>query len=91
MSPSVGVVVFPGSNCEQDVAVASRNLGAEPVMVWHGDDALPDVDIVVLPAESFAGVEKALEADKALSAAESRERIAEMVTRRYTAPAKAGD
>lgn len=49
MTPSVGVVVFPGSNCEQDVAVASRNLGAEPVMVWHADKELPDVDIVVLP------------------------------------------
>jgi phosphoribosylformylglycinamidine synthase len=49
MTPSVGVVVFPGSNCEQDVAVASRHLGAEPVMVWHADKQLPDVDIVVLP------------------------------------------
>ena len=49
MTAKVGVVVFPGSNCEQDVAVASRNLGAEPAMVWHGDTELPDVDIVVLP------------------------------------------
>jgi phosphoribosylformylglycinamidine synthase subunit PurQ / glutaminase len=49
MSASVGVVVFPGSNCEQDVAVASKGLGAEPIMVWHGDKELPNVDIVVLP------------------------------------------
>ena len=49
MSASVGIVVFPGSNCEKDVAVASRGLGGEPVMVWHADTELPDVDIVVLP------------------------------------------
>ena len=49
MSASIGIVVFPGSNCEKDVAVASRGLGAEPVMVWHADTELPDVDIVVLP------------------------------------------
>ena len=45
----VGIVVFPGSNCEQDVHTAFGNLGAEPVMVWHADPDLPPVDIVVLP------------------------------------------
>ncbi len=49
MSPRVGIVVFPGSNCERDCHKAFRDLGAEPVMVWHADEALPDVDIVVLP------------------------------------------
>ena len=49
MTATVGIVVFPGSNCEKDVAMASRGLGAEPVMVWHADRELPDVDIVVLP------------------------------------------
>ncbi|MGH2808194.1 MAG: phosphoribosylformylglycinamidine synthase subunit PurQ [Actinomycetota bacterium] len=49
MTASLAVVVFPGSNCEQDVAAASRGLGAEPVMVWHNDTELPDADIVVLP------------------------------------------
>lgn len=49
MSPRVGIVVFPGSNCEQDCNKVFRDLGAEPVMVWHGDDALGDVDIVILP------------------------------------------
>ena len=49
MTASVGIVLFPGSNCEKDVEVASRALGAEPVMVWHGDNELPAVDIVVLP------------------------------------------
>ena len=49
MSGRVGIVVFPGSNCEQDCDKVFRELGAETVMVWHADDALPDVDIVVLP------------------------------------------
>ena len=49
MSARVGIVVFPGSNCERDCEKVFRDMGAEPVMVWHGDDALPDVDIVVLP------------------------------------------
>jgi phosphoribosylformylglycinamidine synthase subunit PurQ / glutaminase len=49
MSTRVGIVVFPGSNCEQDCEKVFRDMGVEPVMVWHADAALPDVDIVVLP------------------------------------------
>ena len=49
MSTRVGIVVFPGSNCEQDCEKVFRDMGAEPVMVWHADDELPNVDIVVLP------------------------------------------
>lgn len=49
MSDRVGIVVFPGSNCEQDCAKVFGDMGAEAVMVWHGDSSLPDVDIVVLP------------------------------------------
>ena len=49
MKPRVGIVVFPGSNCELDVQHASAVLGAEPIMVWHADSELPDVDLVVLP------------------------------------------
>jgi phosphoribosylformylglycinamidine synthase len=45
----VGVVVFPGSNCELDAKNAFASLGAEPVMVWHQESELPDVDLVVLP------------------------------------------
>lgn len=45
----VGVVVFPGSNCELDAKNAFASLGAEPVMVWHQEADLPDVDLVVLP------------------------------------------
>jgi phosphoribosylformylglycinamidine synthase subunit PurQ / glutaminase len=47
--PRVAVVVFPGSNDDRDAALALDGLGAEPVLVWHGDAELPDVDAVVLP------------------------------------------
>ena len=44
------VVVFPGSNCDRDVAVAVENItGTKPHMVWHRDSELPAVDLVVLP------------------------------------------
>jgi phosphoribosylformylglycinamidine synthase subunit PurQ / glutaminase len=46
---NVGIVVFPGSNCELDVAHIVPTFEARPVMVWHGDKELPDVDVVVLP------------------------------------------
>ncbi|MES2754186.1 MAG: phosphoribosylformylglycinamidine synthase subunit PurQ [Pseudomonadota bacterium] len=37
------VVVFPGSNCDRDLAVALRETtGRAPAMVWHGDSDLPD-------------------------------------------------
>jgi phosphoribosylformylglycinamidine synthase len=49
MSGRVGVVVFPGSNCEHDVVEALRGLGGEAELVWHGDRTLGDVDAVVLP------------------------------------------
>ena len=49
MSPRVGIVVFPGSNCELDARVAFAGLDAEPMMVWHDAADLPEVDIVVLP------------------------------------------
>ena len=45
----IGIVVFPGSNCEKDVAHAMKSLGAEPVMVWHAEEKLDDIDVVVLP------------------------------------------
>ncbi len=46
---TVGVVVFPGSNCEHDVAEAVAGLGGTPELVWHGDRRLGAVDAVVLP------------------------------------------
>ncbi len=49
MTTRIGVVVFPGSNCEHDVVEALRGLGAEAELLWHGDAAVGDVDAVVLP------------------------------------------
>ena len=44
------VIVFPGSNCDRDAAVAiEQAMGKPPVMVWHRETALPDVDLIVLP------------------------------------------
>lgn len=45
------VVVFPGSNCDRDMAVALRAAtGQAPDMVWHRDTSLPaGVDLVALP------------------------------------------
>ncbi|MBT8415621.1 MAG: phosphoribosylformylglycinamidine synthase subunit PurQ [Boseongicola sp.] len=44
------VLVFPGSNCDRDLAVAFRNAGCDVKMVWHKDTSLPDgVDIVGIP------------------------------------------
>jgi phosphoribosylformylglycinamidine synthase subunit PurQ / glutaminase len=49
MTARVGVVVFPGSNCELDAAEAVRQLGGEAALVWHGSRDLGDADAVVLP------------------------------------------
>jgi phosphoribosylformylglycinamidine synthase len=47
--PQVAVIVFPGSNDDRDAAWALYALGADPVLVWHGDQELPDVAGVILP------------------------------------------
>lgn len=49
MTARIGVVVFPGSNCEHDVAEAVEELGASAELVWHKVPVLPAVDAVVLP------------------------------------------
>ncbi len=45
------VIVFPGSNCDRDIAVALETVtGRKPAMVWHGETDLPDgVGLVALP------------------------------------------
>ena len=44
------VIVFPGSNCDRDMAVALEAAGAEVSMVWHKDASLPEnVDLVAVP------------------------------------------
>ena len=50
MSLRAGVVVFPGSNCDRDLAVALRRAGADVAMVWHKETALPQgLDLVGVP------------------------------------------
>ncbi|HEY9555520.1 MAG TPA: phosphoribosylformylglycinamidine synthase subunit PurQ [Acidimicrobiales bacterium] len=49
MAARVGVVVFPGSNCELDVVEAVGDLGGSGELLWHGDSSLGAVDAVVLP------------------------------------------
>jgi len=46
----VGVVVFPGSNCDHDAFYAvSQNLGHQSEFIWHDSDKLGNVDAVILP------------------------------------------
>ncbi|MGA7935551.1 MAG: phosphoribosylformylglycinamidine synthase subunit PurQ [Kovacikia sp.] len=45
-----GVIVFPGSNCDRDVAYVTQTLLDQPTrMVWHEDSDLSDLDVVVIP------------------------------------------
>jgi phosphoribosylformylglycinamidine synthase subunit PurQ / glutaminase len=45
-----GIVVFPGTNRERDMAIAlHRVTGIRPMMLWHRDTELPKLDLVVLP------------------------------------------
>lgn len=44
------VIVFPGSNCDRDVAVAlAAAMGRPPAMVWHRETSLPPCDLIVVP------------------------------------------
>lgn len=45
----IGVVQFPGSNCELDVLEAVRRLGGDADLLWHGEPSLHGVDGVVIP------------------------------------------
>ena len=45
-----GIVLFPGTNRERDMAIALRAAtGTAPRMLWHRDDELPPLDLLVLP------------------------------------------
>ncbi len=45
------VIVFPGSNCDRDVAVSlEQSMGAKPLMLWHRETEVPaDLDLIVVP------------------------------------------
>ena len=43
------VIVFPGSNCDRDIAVALENMQFKNKMIWHKETKLPKSDLIVLP------------------------------------------
>ena len=44
------IIVFPGSNCDRDIAVSFRNVAkVEPKMVWHKETHIPDCNIIIVP------------------------------------------
>ena len=43
------VIVFPGSNCDRDVAIALEKFQIKNQMIWHDEMNLPKTDLVVLP------------------------------------------
>ncbi len=53
MAPRIGVVRFPGTNCEFDTVEAIDGLGGNGEILWHGDSSIGGVDAVVI-AGGFA-------------------------------------
>jgi phosphoribosylformylglycinamidine (FGAM) synthase-like amidotransferase family enzyme len=51
MSMRAGIVIFPGTNRDRDMAIALTHAsgGQAPTMIWHKDATLPPLDLVVLP------------------------------------------
>ena len=43
------VIVFPGSNCDRDIAVALKKMQFKNRMVWHKETNLPKSDLIVIP------------------------------------------
>ena len=43
------VIIFPGSNCDRDMAVALEKFGFKNSLIWHNETKIPKTDLVVLP------------------------------------------
>mgnify|MGYP001235562136 FL=1 len=43
------VIVFPGSNCDRDIATALEKLQFKNQMVWHKETKLPETDLIIIP------------------------------------------
>ena len=43
------VIVFPGSNCDRDIAIALKKMQFRNKMVWHKETKLPKSDLIVIP------------------------------------------
>jgi phosphoribosylformylglycinamidine synthase len=48
-SVRAGVITFPGSHCDRDIAVTLAACGARVDRLWHGESELPALDLIVLP------------------------------------------
>ena len=45
-----GIIVFPGSNCDRDVAWVTQGLLGQPTrMIWHQEEDISDIDVIVIP------------------------------------------
>ncbi len=50
MAASIGIVVFPGSNCDHDAYHASKHImGQDARFIWHKETSLGEVDMVIVP------------------------------------------
>jgi phosphoribosylformylglycinamidine synthase I len=49
MPARVGVVIFPGTNCEHDAIRAVNRLGGQAELVWHGDSSVEGYDALIIP------------------------------------------
>jgi phosphoribosylformylglycinamidine synthase len=49
MTARLGVLIFPGSNCEHDAILAVERLGGTAELVWHGETSVSGYDGLVLP------------------------------------------
>lgn len=50
MSKKIGVIVFPGSNCDHDAYHAMKHvMNAETTFLWHKDKEIGDLDLVIVP------------------------------------------
>jgi len=49
MAPRVGIVLFPGTNCEYDALHAIERLGGTAELVWHGATSASAFDALILP------------------------------------------
>ena len=73
------VIVFPGSNCDRDIAVALEKMQFKNQMVWHKETSLPKSDLIVIPGgfsygdylRSGAIAGKSLIIDEVIKAAKS--------------------
>ena len=82
--PTIGVVVFPGSNCDRDAEAAWTELGFGNVkMLWHQDTDLTGIDAIIVPGGFSYG-----DALRAGAVASAEDLLAEAATHvaRYKLP-----